>query len=434
MFQLRPWQVETADRQFEIVRTKGIAANISSPGTGKTYMAADTAKRLGLPVLVVCPKSVLSTWRQVLGDAGVADVAALNWEKLKTERYGFWKAGRWIFDREHFIIADEIHAGTTGPDSQITAMAAKLKAFPTMPKLLLSATIADSPLQLRATGFLLGLHGYTDSLFYDWCLRVGCERARIPNGRGGYVQKIRVPLAKYRAREVMLRLRDLMAPYTVRLTPDDVPGFPETVIEAKLFDLDDKLTAEARKLYEPLAAAHRTLSPDQRAQLTIARQKTEIMKVPVLAELAKAVVADGRSAVVFMSFREPLALLARELGPQNVVEIHGDQSDAQRTQAIEDFQSNRKHFCLAQSQAGGVAVSLHDVRHERPRTALLCPDWDAKRVLQCLGRVHRDGGTKTVQLFVLAAGTLEEKVKAALDRKSGNIETLNDGDMEGVNG
>ena len=429
MFQLRAWQTGSTDRQFEILKSRGVVINVSSTGTGKTFMAADTARRLGLPVFVICPKSVLSTWKQVLADAGVHDAVSLNWEKLKTERHGFWKDGRWAFDREYFIILDEIHAGTTSPDSQITRMAALLKAFPSMPKLLLSATVADSPLQMRASGYLLGLHGYAEADFYAWCTRLGCEWAKIPNGRGGYVQKLQVPRAKYRAKEVMLRLRELMAPYMIRLSPDDVPGFPETVIESKLVDLDTATTAEIRRLYEPLANAHRTLSPDQRAQLVVARQRTEVLKVPVLAEMARDIVADGRSAVVFMNFREPLRLLAEALGPQNVVMIQGDQTDAQRQEAIRLFQDNERYVCLAQVQAGGVAVSLHDVKKQRPRTSLLCPDWDAKRVIQCLGRINRDGGTKTVQIFVLAAGTLEERVKTALDRKSENITTLNDGDL-----
>lgn len=434
---LLDWQVQAANRQFDIIKEHGRAINSSSTGIGKTFIAADTAVRLGLPVLVVCPKSVISSWKRILADAGISEFIVLNWEKIKTKRYPagnpIWNGEKWVFDKNYFIIIDEAHAGLVGPTSQITNMAAKLKAFPTMPKLLMSATIADSPLQMRALGFLFGLHDYSEPTFYQWCLRMGCERAQVPDGRGGYAYAIRVPTAKYKAKEVMLKMRELLAPYMVRITPDDAPGFPETEIVAQIFDLDAKLTAEAKRLYEPLAKAHRTLSSDERAQLIVARQRTEILKVPVLAELAKGIVAEGRSVVIFLNFREPADRLATELGPFNVVQIRGGQSDEQRQQAIEDFQANRVHICLAQIQAGGVAVSLHDVTGTRPRTALLCPDWDAKRTIQALGRVHRAGGTRSLQMFILAAGTIEEKVYAALNRKKGNISTLNDGDLEGIN-
>lgn len=429
---LFPWQIPAADKQFDILNRHGRAINSSATGIGKTYIAADTARRIGLPVLCICPKSIQSSWREILQNVGISKFDVLNPEKLKTGRYGFWNGDRWSFNESRFVIWDEIHNGCTGPDSQTTFMAAKLKAYQTLPKLCMSATIADSPLQLRSLGYLFDLHGFSEPDFYAWTLRMGCERAKIPNGRGDYAWTIRMPTAKHRAKAVMLRLRELLAPYTIRLTPDDAPGFPETEITAELFDLDAKLTAEARKLYEPLARAHRTLSADERAQLIVARQRTEIMKVPILEELTKNLLAEGRSVVVFLNFLDSMDLLARTLGPDNVVQIRGGQSDGEREFAITEFQANRRHVCLAQTQAGGVAVSLHDVHGVRPRTSLLCPDWNAKRTVQCLGRIRRAGGTKTVQIFVLAAGTVEERVYRSLNRKRGNIDTLNDGDLEGV--
>jgi len=431
MIQLYPWQVATATRQTDILRERSIAFNASGTGIGKTYMAAASAAAFGLPVLCVPPKSVLTTWRSILEEAGVPEAHVLNWEKLKTTRYGFWEGSCWRFDREYFVILDEVHQGMTGPDSQITAMAAKLRAYPSMPKLLMSATLADSPLQLRALGYLLGLHNFSEADFYAWCLRTGCERVRRPNGRGAFVSVIEMPRDRKRATDTMLRLRQQLEPFMVRLTSDNAPGFPDTEIMAKCFDLGQSGTAEVRKLYAEIAAKHHTNSDDVRAQLVKARQRTEVLKVPVLAELAKALVAEGKSAVVFLNFHEPMDLLARELGG-NVVQIRGGQSDTDRSRSIELFQSNAVPVCVAQTQAGGVAVSLHDVTGTRPRASLLCPDWDAKRMVQCLGRIHRAGGTKTIQMFVLAAGTLEEKVKRSLDRKRNNIDTLNDGDLIGL--
>lgn len=429
-FKLRDWQVEPEQRQYDILKARGVALNASGTGTGKTYMAAATAARLGLPVLTVCPKSVTTAWRQVFEAAGVVGTA-INWEKLKTRRYGFWNGEKWVFDREYFVILDEIHYGTTGPYSQITAMAAKLRAFPTLPKLMLSATLADSPLQMRASGFLMGLHHYADADFWQWCLRMGCTRQSRPNGQGGFTQFIGMPKGVKAANQVMAAMRELIGPFMVRITPDEVPGFPETEIVAKCFDLDAKLTAEQRRIYEPLALQHRTLSTDERAKLLVGRQRLEIMKVPVLAELVKGIIADGRSAVVFMNFLEPMDRLAMELGTDSVVQIRGGQTDSQRQAAMAAFQDNSKHICLAQAQAGGISINLHDVHKARPRTALICPDWDAKKVVQCLGRTHRDGGTKTLQIFVLAASTMEENVARVVNRKRGCITTLNDGDLEG---
>ena len=47
-----------------------------------------------------------------------------------------------------------------------------------------------------------------------------------------------------------------------------------------------------------------------------------------------------------------------------------------------------------------------------------------------LGRIRRVGGTKAVQHLVLAANTVEDRVADKLERKIGNIEALNDRDLE----
>lgn len=432
-FSLRDYQIPKAQRILEILAQHKLCIDTSGTGTGKTYTAAWVAAQLGYPVLVVCPKSVISTWERVLADAGVKEAVVLNVEKFKTKRYGFWDGTGWKFDRYWFCIWDEAHRGTAGAYSQTTEMLAKLKAWPTIPKLLLSATIADSPIQLRGLGYLLGLHAYQDPLFWSWCLQAGCVKTKRPDGRGGMVSVIEMPRGKEAAQMVMLRLREKLAPYSVRIDQQSVPGFPENQITAKLFDFDSALTAHARSIYEPLARVHYTTSDNLKAQLTMARYQTEIMKVPILADLVKDVVAEGRSAVVFLNFHEPMDLLSMALGPDKVIQVRGDGNwPAIRDQQVARFQTNEIHIALCQVQCGGESISLHDVRKERPRMAFICPNWDAKLTKQCLGRVHRDGGTRTTQMFVLAAGTIEEGVYKAVIRKASNIDTLNDNDLLGV--
>lgn len=434
MFELRPWQVEPARRQLQILDEKKIAVNTSGTGVGKTYMAAWTAAQMGHPVLVVCPKSVITTWGRVLGEAGVKDAVIWNVEQYKTKKRGFWNGDKWTFDRYWTIIWDEVHRQTAGPYTETTEMLAKLKAWPTIPKLLLSATVADSPIQMRALGWLLGMHGYSDPLFWKWCEDMGCEWNKRPDGRGHLIDVLEMPKVRERAVATMLRLRERMSPYSVRLDQQDVPGFPENNITAKLFDFETALPKEAREIYEPLARAHWTSSDNQKAQITMARYQTEIMKVPIMANLAKDVLAEGRSVVLFCNFHEPMDLLAMALGPDKVVQFRGDRRTTaeERAEDQERFQRNEIHVALCQAQCGGESIGLHDVRQERPRVAFISPNWDAKLTKQCLGRVHRDGGTKTTQMFVLAANTIEEGVYKAILRKANNIDTLNDADLMGV--
>ncbi len=52
---------------------------------------------------------------------------------------------------------------------------------------------------------------------------------------------------------------------------------------------------------------------------------------------------------------------------------------------------------------------------------------------QALGRVHRAGGkSRSRQLVVFAAGSIEEEICASTRRKLNSIATLNDGDLTPV--
>jgi len=440
VFQLREYQVKKAQDELLILDQWKRCVDGSGTGTGKTYSSAWVAAQLGYPTLVVCPKSVITTWERVLQDAGVKDALVSNVEQYKTGRKGVWDGERWVFDKNWTVIWDEIHRGTTGPYSQTTGMVAKLKAWPTLPRLFLSATVADTPTQMRALGYLLDLHGYQDPLFWQWCLDLGCVRVKKPNGQGGFVSVVEMPKNKIKAQEVMTRLRAKTAKFTVRLDQSQVPGFPSNLVTAKLFDFDKAVTEAARKIYEPLARAHFTTSDNVKAQITMARYQTEIMKVPILADLVRDIVAEGRSVVVFMNFHESMDLLAAALGPDKVIQVRGDDDrprfgplgEGNRVANVARFQANDITIALCQSQCGGESIGLHDIHGTRPRMSLICPDWDAKRTKQCLGRIHRDGGTPATQMFVLAANTVEEGVYRAIVRKSANIDTLNDADMIGI--
>ena len=75
-------------------------------------------------------------------------------------------------------------------------------------------------------------------------------------------------------------------------------------------------------------------------------------------------------------------------------------------------------------------VYLHEVRGERPRHLPLSPPESARDLIQALGRNRRVGQRSPAFRTILTlAGSVEERVKAAVERKAAQIETINDGDL-----
>ena len=61
--ELYEWQKDHVDKLVASLKKHGTAKDGSDTGTGKTVMALECAKRLGLTPFVVAPKAVLPSWR-----------------------------------------------------------------------------------------------------------------------------------------------------------------------------------------------------------------------------------------------------------------------------------------------------------------------------------------------------------------------------------
>ena len=161
------------------------------------------------------------------------------------------------------------------------------------------------------------------------------------------------------------------------------------------------------------------------------RQQAEFCKASVLAGMAADEVEDGSSVFVCVNFTDARMRIQMELERRGIpfAAIYGGQPEGERQAGIAAFQENRVHVMVGMSSACGVALSLHDERHERPRVSLITPSYSASELLQALGRIRRVGGTHATQRIVLAAGSVEERVAKAVSGKIDNIGALTDADL-----
>lgn len=421
--ELYQWQQPIALALREIMSRSPVGLNALPTGSGKTYINAWVAHELGLPTLVICPKSVISIWRTVMDGMGAQCLGVYNWESLKTGKHTFYKAGAWSLPPECLVLVDEVHKGASGPNTQTTRALGSLKAYRGVRVLGSSATIADSPLKMRALGYLLGLHCFNNSSYYSWCRANGCYTSPFHSG-------LEFPKGKTGA-EFMRRIHDKIADRMVHLSLDDIPGFPESLLEAKLFDLDNEYTEETNKIYAEMASELKKPHSNPLVIQLRARQRTELLKVPLLLDLTNDALAEGKSVVLFVNFRETMHHLADELDKAGTpwVSICGEQLADERDASVRLFQDNAAPVCIAMTQAGGVGISLHDVKQERPRVSYINLNFSSSEMIQCLGRIHRANGTKVIQTFVLAANTIEERIHSVLSRKLVNIKALQDEDL-----
>ncbi len=411
-----PWQLEPIGRIAANLRSGRSCCDLSDPGVGKTFSTLFAAREAGAALGVVCPKSVVPAWREAAGMVGVRLTFCTNIEQLKTDRH-FWldrtRGGnwRWKVPDDTVLVFDECHgfAGAETENGLILACAPR-------PSIMLSATAADSPLRMRAIAHQLGLCAWPD--FYTWAAKQGCEK----NWKRGWVfrggAEAMAPLHR--------QLFESGLATRVRIA-DLGDAFPENRIRTIEVPVEDPET-----ISDEYAAALRELrdgATTDMGRMTRCRQLAEYAKIPALIELARNDIAEGRSVVLFVNYKDTVARLAEAL---KCPRITGDESGEEREAARKAFQENEVLAAACTLDAAAQSISMHDIRGVRPVSTKICPGFSARALIQAFGRAHRAKGKSPVdQTVVFAAGVgVEKAVRWNVERKKGCIETLNDGDLD----
>ena len=421
----------------------GVACDQSETGTGKTYVAAWIAKNLNSPVVIVCPKIMIPAWTKVLSYFGIKAHCLINYEKLirgNTEHLSF-KDGKdnsasdytINFPKNSLVILDEVHKckSSTSKNSDFLI---KLK-MDGYKSLLLSATAATNPLEMKAFGFATTLHNLTS--YRQFITDSGAYVGRY----GGF----QIDLQSQKTVEAMSNIHDkLFNLYKVssRMTRkmfDKI--FPDNHVMVECFDMGtntDKINKVYLQMESELAALEESsvnYSQHHFAIMTKARRMAELLKVPTMVEMIEDWYDEGISPVVFVNFTDTVEAIEKQLAKNRkfdgkIARIVGGQSDKVRQKDIELFQSDDKRIMIANLAAGNAGVSLHDLNGNFARGAILSPSYSAINLLQALGRIHRaEGKTKCIQKVMFAAGTIEEDACKRVQSKLNNLECLNDGDL-----
>jgi len=402
-------------------------------GTGKTVVAAWLAKHLpDLNIAVLCPKSVIPSWERELEEWGVTPLFVLNYEKIRTGNTRWLsKIGKktmsWKVPEDTLVLFDEVHK-CKGPFTQnaqllISAVQQGIRVH------MMSATSAEDPTEMRAIGFALGLHNLNRPLgdlksWFSWMANCGCER----NDWNGW--EFRGSRAKLGA--LQKALYDSPNKRAAKLLHSDLPdAFRENMVFVEPIQFSS--ATKIKRAYDEAGITPKIIedyivngtvgdNDNILVDMLRARQLAESCKIPEFAEFASEAMDEGMSPVLFVSFNDTVDALA-DLLKCDV--IRGSQSKAKRQEAIDNFQMDRTRCLVANTQAGGTGLSLHDVRGERPRIAFISPQFSAKDHLQCLGRIHRNGAkSDAVQKILVAAGTIEEDVLKAIQSKTKNMQAL----------
>lgn len=444
MTKLRPYQIEPADR-LEAMLRNGAAGDLSDCGTGKTYMACEMLRRLDEPTLVVCPFISQTAWRQV-GEFIGTEFDVINYDKLRTgdtpylkrEIFSYRWANvkgvrtrvpvyRYAWAKEiKRVVFDEAHR-CSAMDSLQSKMLSAAVAQGKNP-LLITGSVAESPLQLKAIGYAFGLH--QNQNFWHWAQQHGCWKAPFGGLKftdneeraAGIMQELHAQIFPEKAIRIRVTdMGDFYKGFLLQCPLIDVPKASE--VDKLSSDIVDALDALETRIAERGASEEHPMT-----KLLRARQRLDLLKLPARMALGDELHEQNHTVLFFENFSECVARLAEKYPDAGV--ITGDTPKEERDRIMHLVQTDQMRRVILNSAAGGESISLHNVTGRHPRASLLSHQYSAKLFRQIVFRTARSGAAdRALVLLPVVAGTVEETIKKRVEKKSLCLDSLNDGDI-----
>ena len=390
------------------------------------------------PSLVIAPTSVTHTWENEIkrfapdlvtlrlqsGSERSAHFTQLDNYDVIITSYALARLDAQHLERYTFraLILDEAQ-NAKNPSSQIAKVVRGLRA--------------DHRLALTGTPV-------ENSLRDLWSIFAFCEPGLLGT-EASFRRRFENPIAEGDEKAASV-LRSRLEPFVLRRTKEDVarelPERTEVVIECDLSPIQ-------RRLYRGIAEAARRdvlgkldesggglegASVHVLAALTRLRQvcahpglivpqyidEPEASgKFDAFIETVEEVLSGGHRVLVFSAFASMLKIIRAAMDKRGIAYgyLDGSTKDRDRQTEVENFMApDGPPVFLCSLKAGGVGLTLTAADY----VILYDPWWNPAVERQAIDRTHRIGQTRPVTAYrMVTAGSVEEKIRALAERKSG---------------
>ncbi len=448
--ELLPYQTLHAFNMITAVKNNKITIDGSYTGTGKTYTTIAICAQLGLKPFIICPKNIISKWKEVCDKFGVECIGIINYESIRSLKYinsegkketcpyikKTDKSYTWDFssfnqtltvtDQENksnkgykknksnvplnnaIIIFDEVHKC-----KNYKSMNGKLLLSAkngNQRTLMISATLCDRNSDFGIFGMMLG--------FYN----------NIRQGKAWIDAVIREDMNQISKNKVNTLHKYLFPEKGSKMSLEDLGDtFPMNQVIAESYTLDDSSIEKINVYYKSIDNNKLKLE-----ELGEARQNIENLKVPIIVEMMENYHELNKSVVIFVNYLSTYSLILEHLEKLAIAyaEINGAQDIKERTEQVVKFQNNEVRIMVAMIQAGGSSISLHDETGKFPRVSIISPSYSSIELIQALGRIYRST-TKTpcLQRIIYCSGTYEDNVVNILRKKKDFMKSITDDEL-----
>jgi SNF2 family DNA or RNA helicase len=441
-----PYQIKAAQSALRRFRGRGLLCD--EVGLGKTIEAGLVIKeylmrQMAERILIITPPGLVQQWREELSQKfGLHDFVTNADESFRAAGVDAWRqfplviaslaAARRAGTRDiiaslnyDLIIVDEAHHLKNRSSVSWKFINKLQMQF----ILMLTATPVENRLEELYNLITILKPGQlkTPQEFRRQFVVRGDPRS--PKNRGLLRELLADVMIRHSRGQVNVKLPPRRA-HTIRLTPTlEERALYQDISRFVRHTLTEGRNKGARKL--TLSILQREIGSSPLAVVKTLRKLADITDWAKADALQKIIQSAGQDRLlIFTHFQATLDVLAERLAAMGVdfIPYHGGLTTQQKDEAIRRFEAEGQ--ILLSTEAAGEGRNLQFchvmINFDLP--------WNPQRIEQRVGRIHRIGQTKRVEIFNLSAqGTIEDYLLNILDRKL-NMFELVIGEMEMILG
>jgi hypothetical protein len=427
---LKPYQFEHVQKLYDNLLFNNVCFETSDTGTGKTYMAIAVAKMLMMKVFIVCPKTIVSFWRDVCSIFGVEMLGISNYSLLIKCKYYDEKNSStacpyieksddyddftWTVPKNTLIIFDEVHR-CCNPNAYSGKLLLSLKNIycDSICVLLISATVCENPSKFRLFSVLLKWFDHYNNvdkwLYPDYNIIAASE---IINN--------------------MLKINNMACGVKIKDLGD---LFQTNQILSEYYDIDssdaEKIDTLHQQIIKSIGEINNKKETDKKIGYTVGmrqKQEIELIKIQIFVNLVKEYLDDDFSVILFLNFTETIKILSKELKTNCI--LYGEQTIHERLKNIKDFVEDKERIIICNIHSGGDSVSLNDQNGKYKRISLISPTWSSIKLIQACGRNCRiNSKTPSINKIIYANTKIEKIMCNKLKEKCSAISSITNSDL-----
>lgn len=444
---LRGYQKEGVEWLYRIASSNGSALLADDMGLGKTLQTlaflklwkANNAEMSKLPVLIVCPATLLGTWRDE-AQRFVPDFNVLIMHGARRSNYHDVMSSADLIvtsyalldrDAQHYealpiaaMVLDEASA-IRNPDTLAAKAARKVRrSAPDAACVAITGTPVENSVRDLWSIFQFLMPSYLGSR-EDFRNRyeLPCS-AELPDRAA--LQRLRWRTEPFMLRRVKAQVARDLPPKIESVIWCDPSAVQRNHYQSVLRKGVEKVN-QARESGGKEGARMQMLTVLLRLRQsccdlrliddTMSKEKIADVSVKLarLLELLEEAQRGGHRVLVFSQFTSMLALIRKELDQEDIEYCYLDGATTDRAAVVERFQKPQgPPVFLISLKAGGYGLTLTAA----DTVVLFDPWWNPAVEAQAADRIHRIGQTKPATIYkFIARGTVEEKILRLQDKK-----------------